>query len=198
MSKFDRQLLAKNQEAAERYHDNLDEATSTYLEGRGITRDLQGKYLLGVCDDVRPGWLSIPYMRPSGVIWFNYRNPDPNAKPKYKSAGERHLYNTAALDIADQTGEIAICEGEFDAIIATRYEMPAVGIPGATNFVNNRHWHELFRGYPRVWVLADPDEAGEKMAAAILDVLPAARVVRLPADVTDTYLQYGGLGEWLS
>lgn len=201
MSKaFDRQLLRQNFETAERYHENLlsDLATEKYLEARGITADLRRTYLLGVCDDVRPGWLSIPYIRPSGVIWFNYRNPEPGAKPKYQSNGARHLYNTEAFDIADRYGEIAICEGEFDAIIATKLGIPAVGVPGATNWVNNHHWHELFRGYPKVLVLADPDDAGESLAQTILDTLPAARVVRLPADVTDTYLQHGGLGEWLS
>lgn len=197
MSKFDRQLLSQNLETAERYHDNLDDAAREYLRGRGINEDLQGEYLLGTCDDVRPGWLSIPYIRPFGVIWFNYRNMAPDAKPKYQSNGARHLYNTEALDIADRTGVIHICEGEFDAIIATWLGFPAVGVPGATNWVNNRVWHELFRGYPEVYVLADPDDAGESMAQAVLNTLPAARIVRLPADVTDTYLQHGGLGEWL-
>lgn len=202
MAKFDRAALAQRQETAERYADNLaaesNRAAQEFLEARGITPALAREYLLGVCDDVRPGWLSIPYLRPSGVVWFNYRDMTPGAKPKYKSAGERHLYNTVALDQADKTGEIAIAEGEFDALVATSLcGLPTVGVPGATQWIGNPHWRELFVGYPRVWMLADPDDAGEGLANTILESLPAARIVRLPADVNDTYLKHGSLGEFV-
>jgi DNA primase len=110
--------------------------------------------------------------------------------PKYISAGKRHVYNTVALDEADRTGEIAITEGELDAVTATElYGVPAVAVPGATNWTANPLWRHLFTGYDRVWVLADPDEAGLKMASAVLEDLPAARLVTLPADVNDCWLQ---------
>ena len=197
MAKFDRSALAQNQERAERYHANLDDSTVAYLEGRGITRDLADKYMLGICDDLYPGRLSIPYLRPSGVVWFNFRSLDGSA-PKYIAHGAKHLFGTDALDVADETGEVFICEGELDRIIANDVcGLPTVGIPGATQWTGNRTWHELFVGYQRVWVLADPDDAGRQLAAAILDRLPAARLVNLPADVTDTYLQHGDLKEFV-
>lgn len=202
MQKFNRSALANNQERADHYANRLTSfegrEAREYLAARGINRDLVEQYKLGLCDDIHPGWISIPYLRePHGVIWFNYRNLS-GSGTKYKAPGEKHLYNTAALDIADKTGEIAITEGEFDAIVATEIcGVPAVGVPGATQWTGNRHWHELFAGYSRIWVLADPDDAGLKLAAAVLERLPAARLVNLPADVTDTYLQHGGIKEFM-
>lgn len=186
---FDRKALSQHRETAERYHNNLSQEVTDYLSGRGITRAIASQYLLGVCDDIQDGWLSIPYLRPNGVVWFNYRRLD-SGTPKYMARGSKHLYNTVALDTADHTGEIAIAEGELDAITASALcDVPCVGVPGATQWTGNKHWHELFSGYTRVWVLADPDEAGLGLAEAILDRLPAARLVKLPFDVNDCYVK---------
>jgi DNA primase len=191
--KFDRGLLSRNQERADEYSYRLmlPEGVSVreYLNARGISDEIIEDYALGLADGLYDGWISIPYLRePHGVVWFNYRNQGDPREPKYKAPGNKHLYNTAALDAADQTGVAYIAEGEFDAIVATElFGLPAVGVPGATQWIGNHHWHELFRGYESVYVLADPDDAGLDMAAAIADVLPAARVVKLPADVSDCW-----------
>lgn len=197
MERFDRAALGQLQERAEHYHANLSPEHREYLNGRGIDDSLIAKYLLGTCDDVHPGWISIPSLRlPHGVIWFNYRNL--GIGTKYMASGAKHLYNTAVLDEADETGEIAITEGEFDAIVATELcGVPAVGVPGATQWTGNKHWRELFAGYQRVWMLADPDDAGGDLAEAILGSLPSARLVNLPADVNDTYLRHGGIKEFM-
>lgn len=182
---FNRAALARKQEAAKRYHANLTDDVLKYLDSRGIDESIAREFQLGVCDDLYPGRLSIPYLRPSGVMWINYRALN-GETPKYIAPGAKHLYNTGALKKADQTGEIAIAEGEIDTITAHElYETPCVGVPGATQWTGNRHWHALFEGYQRVNILADPDEAGMSLAAAIMETLPAARVVRLPYDVND-------------
>src|ERR1700761_9822106 len=117
-SRFDRKALGQLQERADRYHAGLTDEMSAYLEARGIGRDVAHRFRLGRCDDVHEGWLSIPYLRAAGTVWFNYRRMD-DGKPKYVAGGERHLYNTADLDTADQTGEVAISEGELDCIVAS-------------------------------------------------------------------------------
>lgn len=188
---FDRKALSLMQATAERYYDNLSDEAIHYLFCRGIDRPVASRFLLGTCDDVHEGWLSIPYLRASGVVGIKFRRLD-DGKPKYIGHGRPHLYNTADFDIADQTGEIAICEGELDALTASALcGVPCVGIPGATQWAGNPHWRELFVGYQRVWVLADPDEAGLKLASQILEDLPAARLVKLPADVNETVVKLG-------
>lgn len=199
MTNFDRKALSAMQETAWRYHRNLTTEDYEYLWSRGISDITAANFLLGRCDDIHDGWLSIPYLRgEAGVIWFNYRNPIPGAKPKYKAAGSKHLFNTADLDLADSSGEIAICEGEIDTITASALcGIPAVGVPGATQWAGNIHWPHLFSGYRRVWVLADPDESGMTLAAALLEDLPAARLVKLPGDVNETFLAEGDLKGYL-
>lgn len=194
---FDRKALGQLADTADRYHLGITDATADYLATRGITGAIIDQFKLGTCDDIHQGWLSIPYLRPSGVIGIKYRRIT-SGSPKYLNSGGTHLFNTADLDVADQSGEIAIAEGEIDAITASALAgVPCVGIPGATNWTGHQHWHELFRGYQRIWVLADPDGPGLELAAAIMDTLPAARLVRLPADVNDTYLIHGGIREFI-
>lgn len=196
---WDRKTLAERQAIAERYHDNLTEDTLAYLKRRGITREVADRFLFGTCDDIYPGRLAIPYLRRSGVIAFKYRATD-DSQPKYvNTAGAgTHLFNTADFEKADVTGQIAISEGEIDAVVASAlHGIPCVGIPGATQWQGNPHWRELFTGYQRVWVLADPDEAGLGLASAILDSLPAARLVRLPKDVNDCHLDNLSIKEFL-
>jgi DNA primase len=197
---FNRKALSQKRATAERYNAGLTPEVVEYLASRGISRAIADEYLLGVCDDIQDGWLSIPYLRPDGVIWFNYRNLGviDSRNPKYKASGHKHLYNTKALDVADQTGEIAIAEGEIDTITADALcGVPCVGIPGATQWTGNKHWRELFTGYQRVWILGDPDGAGLELAKAILEVLPAGRLVKLPGDVNETYLAHGGIREFM-
>lgn len=192
---FDRKTLTQYQVTAERYHAGITDQAVEYLADRGIVGSVLDDFLLGTCDDIYQGWLSIPYMRPSGVIGFKFRNLESDkGKRKYKNHGATHLFNTTDLDIADQSGEIAIAEGEIDTITASALcSVPCVGIPGADMWTGHPHWHELFRGYQTVWILADPDEAGLGLASAIMETLPAARLVRLPGDVNETYLAEGDI-----
>lgn len=189
---FDRRVLSDNAETARSYAQELSPEAADWLDARGIDRGIASRYQLGQSTSLNRGWITIPYLRPPrGVVWFNYRNwQDEPGQPKYKAPGSKHLFNTEVLKRADETGEVFVCEGEFDAIIATeRYDLPAVAIPGATQWQGNPHWRELFVGYGRVWILADPDDAGLKLAAEITERLPAARLVNLPADVTDCWKQ---------
>lgn len=198
------QLLSKEykkslESAAQRYEANLSQATIAYLKGRGITEEVarDQRYRLGTVtrdDLLHPeyaGWLAIPYITRAGVVSFKFRNPEPNAKPKYIGPYEHRLYNTQALDDADERGMLAITEGEIDAItLHALCDIPAVAIPGVDAYQGHPEWAELFR-YPMVLVFQDQDEPGEKLAKAIR-ADTGARIVRLPRkDVNATYVAEG-------
>jgi 5S rRNA maturation endonuclease (ribonuclease M5) len=139
------------------------------------------------------GWISIPYLtRLGGVVQLKFRRLSGDG-PKYLgSGGQPRIYNTMALDLADQLGYVAICEGEFDALILDAYcAIPAVGIPGVDTWASRPEWREIFAGYSRVLVFADPDEPGQKLASRVLRDLDTAHLVALPGDVNETYLAKG-------
>lgn len=101
-----------------------------------------------------------------------------NGKPKYMTlAGDRpRLYNTMAL--LKDTANIAITEGELDAITATVCGLHAVGVPGAQAW--QPHFREPFLGYRNVYVLADGDVAGLSFATQVATSLPNGKIIPMP------------------
>lgn len=128
------------------------------------------------------GMLAIPYLRWSrdqgrSVVSIRFRRVD-DGKPKYQSvAGDQPwLFNTLAL--VHHSPDVAITEGEIDAITAQACGIPTVGVPGAQMW--KRYMRELFLGYRRVWVLADGDEPGLQFADRVAESLPNAHILPMP------------------
>lgn len=145
------------------------------------------------------GMLAIPYLRKShefgwGVAAIRFgclKDHEHVGHGKYTSvAGDRpRLYNTMAF--WKGAPDIAITEGELDAIAAESCGIRAVGVPGSMLW--QRYFRELFVGYRNVYILADGDEAGTKFANTIAADLPNARIVPMPKghDVNSFVLQEG-------
>lgn len=196
--------------AAQRYemllaNDTLGDSVVAYLLSRGINLHVAQGYRLGVVDAESPdhaeyaGWLSIPYLTRSGVVGFKFRKMnenDPRNKYMIPHGQPQRLYNTPAMDEADKTGVLAICEGEIDAItLHGLCGIPAVAIPGADTYKNRPEWRELFRGYQEVLIFPDDDEPGMKLAHQIRADVDTARIVRLSGkDVNETYQAFGADG----
>lgn len=181
---------------AARYEMNVHLAAE-WLEGRGLTLEDAAAFRLGVVVDDSPesapykDRLSIPYLTPAGVVDIRFRSLMPLG-PKYLSrpGAEGHLFNVAAL--WRDSAQIAICEGEIDAIVADLYSgIPAVGVPGVNLW--KRHYRKLFADYDRVLVIGDGDEAGLEFANRIAAQMDNAVPVRMPngLDINDLYLREG-------
>lgn len=192
------------QRATREYADQLssDQATSDYLEGRGLlsSAEILG---LGVVRSPLPGHdqyagrLAIPYIGPRGNVYdIRYRCLEDHVCkdvgcPKYLGdAGvETRLYNTRSL--VASTDYILIAEGELDAATLLACGWPAVGVPGASAW--KKHRPKMFDGFSRVIVLGDGDEAGRKFVATVTKTLLSARGVIMCAgeDVNSTYVSGG-------
>jgi DNA primase len=195
-----KQLLT---ETAVRYHSLIDARTASYLQSRGITKEVADSFLLGTVFDAAPGHehavgaLSIPYDTISGVVGIKFRKVD-GSSPKYiwPTGQKIGMYNVRDLVVDTET--IAICEGEIDTIVLSGLcDIPAVGIAGVTQW---RDWFPMmFEGYRRVFVFADNDvkedgrNPGMELAKRIKEDISSAVVVQLPEnkDVNDVYLQEG-------
>lgn len=190
-------------ETAVRYHGVTDARTVSYLQSRGITKDVADTFLLGTVSDPAPGHehavgaLSIPYDTVSGVVGIKFRKVD-GSNPKYiwPTGQKIGMYNVRDLVVDTET--IAICEGEIDTIVLSGLcGIPAVGIAGVTQW---RDWFPMmFEGYKRVFVFADNDlkedgrNPGMELAKRIKEDVERAVVVQLPEnkDVNDVYLTEG-------
>lgn len=80
--------------------------------------------------------------------------------------------------------------GNCDAIILNKIGLNAVAAPGAKAWKG--HHRRMMLGFERIYVWADPDEAGAEMVQTLTRSLPRSVPMRLTAgDVTDTYMQGG-------
>jgi hypothetical protein len=179
-----------------RYEENISLAAD-WLEGRGLIVDDAALYRLGVVNDDSPesgpykGRLSIPYLTPNGVVDIRFRSMLPLG-PKYLSrpGAAPHLYNVPAL--WRDSKQIAICEGEIDAIVMDLYSgIPAVGVPGVQLWKD--HFRRVFADYDRVLIIGDGDDAGREFANRIAGTMDNAVAVKMRdgMDVNDLLLYEG-------
>ncbi|QBJ00243.1 DNA primase [Mycobacterium phage Pharaoh] len=175
-------------EATSRYRESLPGSPAAeYLASRGVL-DAARRFGLGYVADPLPGHemyrgcLAIPYLRWSS--WRNwscaslrFRRLD-GGTPKYMTvAGDKpRLYNTFTL--TRYSKDMAITEGEIDAITAEMAGVSTVGVPGSQMW--KPHFAELFKGYRNVNILADGDEAGMEFAQKVAKTLPNARIIPMP------------------
>lgn len=207
-------MLSMLEEATTAYQAGRPAAVDEYLEARGIAREAADTARLGCVVDSYPGhermrgWLSIPFL---GCNWdgveevrsIRFRCIPELAHPgisckelghgKYLGvSGERtHTYNVRAL--LEAGDEIHLTEGELDAVVLNQAGFPAIGLPGATQW---RSYHSrMLAGFSRVFVWADPDEAGYGLLADATQALGArCKPVRLTVgDVGETFMR-GGYG----
>ena len=195
-----KQLLT---DAAERYMSYRTAEVDSYLEARGISKEVADTYLLGSVrepsagHELAIGMLSIPYRSPSGVVGIKFRRID-GGTPKYLwPTGQKvGLFNVTDLHIPTDT--IAICEGEIDTIVLSGIVgIPAVGVAGVSQW--KPHFPKLFEAYKRVLIFADNDvkedgkNPGQELAKRIKEDLQHAEILHLPdnTDVNDVLLTYG-------
>ena len=200
LSESRRELLKK---AVSKYHAALEGSPAEeFLLSRGLGLDTVRRFRFGYVNDPEPehsthaGKLAIPYLRKHPrtgwcCIDMRFRTLQPHGKPKYQSlpGSQPRLFNTIALT---QPGMVVgVAEGEIDAVTATIAGLPTVGVPGATSW--RPHWKELFRGYGRVIVFEDGDEAGRGFSSMMVKELPNATVVKFPEgeDVNSIFVNEG-------
>lgn len=214
MSKLSPTQKALLLEASRTYHESLPGSPAEeYLGTRGLTApsilEAVERYGLGYVENPLPGhepykgMLAIPYYRRSEstdemVATIRYRclKPDcdhgrhPGMKYASMPGHPPRIYNTEVLTL-DNIDEVAICEGEIDAITASICGIPAVGIAGVETWKS--HFRDSFLGFEKVFILADGDEPGMRFATGVAEKLPNAVIIpcRDGEDVNSTVVKFG-------
>ncbi len=150
------------------YEAQLDERARSYLLARLVDERAVATFHLGfVAEPAAPGHdsyvgrISIPYVTPEGARTIKFRCIEDHdcgdvGCPKYlgPELAQPRMFNAQALATAPDA--VAICEGEFDAIVCqSALELPAVAVPGVSTW--QPHFPRMFSGIPRVLVLVDND-----------------------------------------
>lgn len=209
--------------AVSRYNPHIDLAAD-YLESRKIDLEYARQSALGVVSEedeltrLNPalrGRLVIPYMTPSGPRQMSFRCIEAHdckgVHAKYlpfpgMSEGEDRVTKRLYFVHAFQTAGATICltEGELDALTLNMIGIPAMGVPGATNW--QPHWNAIFEDFSSVLVFRDGDvqkqladgkivePASDKFVGKVVRNLGSkVRVVRLPdgEDVNSVYVNQG-------
>ena len=169
-------------------NESLIHGVMSYLREHTIDDEaIIKEYQLGYVADPLPGderfrsSLAIPYLTRRGVRNIKFRKFTGDIKFDSPAGIKPRLYNTNACFYAGEY--IGLTEGEVDAIAATEnLRIPSMGIPGAEMWRNQVEiWKPIFKDFTRVYLFADGDEAGDRLAHAVSESLGwRIRVIRCP------------------
>lgn len=177
------------------YHSQLNGKAEEVSLCYGLDQDTIDRFNIGYCNACPTSPYSpsftIPYYWQEKLINLRHRLLNPNGSGKYRPecAGlPTAIFNA---DEIKKSSRLILVEGEFKAMFLVQNGLPAIGIPGATNF--KEKWLGLFKG-KTVYVALDPGV--EAAALKICKMLNRAGVkvylVSLPTKPDDFFYLYEG------
>ena len=118
--------------------------------------------------------ISIPYMDESGeAIAHRQRyNPQSAMRFSWNRGSKTNLYGLWKMPQFRKDGYVVLVEGESDAQTLWLYNIPALGVPGASTF--RADWAEAFSGM-RVYIHQEPDLGGETFLKKVCKGLAAKK-----------------------
>lgn len=117
-----------------------------------------------------PGHVTIPYYDTDGacVAIRQRRNPNNRQRFAWNKGGTPIPYG-AWLDLNKDARALILVEGESDAQSCWLHGLPALGVPGATNF--QAAWTERYINGRDVYIHVEPDAGGQTFRAKVLQAL---------------------------
>jgi hypothetical protein len=106
--------------------------------------------------------IKIPYLDTMGAeveIRFRIEMQGQN-KFRWRKSSKPILYGLSRLSDAQMTNAITLVEGESDCHTLWYVDFPAIGLPGAGNWNENRD-APIFDGIATIYVMVEPDTGGE-------------------------------------
>lgn len=138
-----------------------------YAAAKGLPEDfLRG---LGL-EDVHYGGapaVKIPYLMANGhesAVRFRTaidRTPGIDRRFRWRNGSKPMLYGLWRVERARAAEQVVLVEGESDCHTLWYYDIPALGLPGATTW--NDGWAQYLEGIPRIYAIIEPDQGGETL-----------------------------------
>ena len=135
---------------------------AAYAKAKQLKADVLSSF--GISEIYHSGQpaLRIPYCGPDGgEVAVRFRIALGAAdKFRWKKGDKAQLYGLDRLAAAHERSEIAIVEGESDCHTLWQSGFPAIGLPGAGNWKEERD-APLFEGMSTIYVVIEPDNGGD-------------------------------------
>lgn len=114
--------------------------------------------------------IRIPYRDADGVtLATRYRlameKGDPDNRFRWSSGSKTNLYGLWRLEDVRKQGYVILVEGESCSQTLWHAGFPALGVPGASNW--KATFDDALTGIERVYVIVEPDQAGESFLATL-------------------------------
>jgi len=161
----DEQVTVPRPETADRFHTALlaDQDALEYAKSRGLSLEAITAFKLGLeIDPQGRKWLAIPQYEKDRLVNIKFRSLPPAEKTFRRISGCRSiLFNSDAIEGAQ---EVLITEGEIDAMtLWVNGFKNVVGVTtGAGSF--DPAWIDQLEDVPKIYLVYDPDEPGQKGA----------------------------------
>jgi biotin operon repressor len=107
--------------------------------------------------------LRIPYPGEEGqeaAVRFRVSLDDAE-KFKWRSGDKPVPYGLRLLEVTHRAGYVVLVEGESDCHTLWFYEIPALGIPGASNWRDG--WATYLDGIEKIYAVIEPDQGGDTL-----------------------------------
>jgi hypothetical protein len=105
----------------------------------------------------------IPYPDEEGQeVAVRFRTSlDGDEKFRWRSGDKPRPYGLRLLEEARKAGYVVLVEGESDCHTLWFYDIPALGIPGASNWRDG--WATYLDGIEKIYAVIEPDQGGETL-----------------------------------
>jgi hypothetical protein len=92
---------------------------------------------------------------------------DADEKFRWRSGDKPRPYGLRLLEEAREAGFVVLVEGESDCHTLWFYEIPALGIPGASNWRDG--WATYLNGIEKIYAVVEPDQGGDTLREKLTD-----------------------------
>ena len=136
-----------------------------YAEAKKLDISVLQIYGLKDCSYSKTPAVRIPYFDENmGGIAIRYRlalekGVKDDTRFRWKSGSKPVPYGLWKLEESRNKGVITLVEGESDCHTLWSHGLPALGLPGASNWKNE--WEHHLDGFSLVYVMIEPDQGGE-------------------------------------
>jgi putative DNA primase/helicase len=127
--------------------------------------------------------LRIPYLAAGGEeLAVRFRIRLEGDRFRWKSGSKPCLYGLHRLGEAQEAGHIVLVEGESDCHTLWLHGIPAIGVPGAANWREERDAHHL-DGIETIYVVVEGDRGGDALRKWLSrsTIRHRAKLLSLPA-----------------